>query len=246
MLSKFKNHPTKSQKLIATLDPDKPSPYRFLTSVHETKSTGHLVLELPKDVTNQIARVGLSMIVEYGTSHETYHLNTSIKSIHTAKDTSGKTTRYLVVSPKTEAQKVQRRSLFRVRTDIPLRLISVKLPNHYESNQTIKQKAHINWDNTLSHQSFDFKTIDISGGGISFYSSKPFTANDTFYVEFEILPRQFFKAMGKIKYSRKISNKADNNHIVGLQYLSLSEKKEDRLIRSVFKLQNKKAKKAVL
>jgi len=142
--------------------------------------------------------------------------------------------RILQVNHSEDIERTQRRHYYRIYISLPFYF----RPLTEEQRATIKKDRNISFPKEL--KPYSGMITSISGGGISFISDVPFAKREILWLEITLPESQIISNIyGRVIRSKKIS---ENSFKLSLEFLSITEKQREIIVRFVVTKQREKIK----
>lgn len=209
---------------------------KYVSSLHEILSDGTLVL------TNPTVRARL-IPLHKGERYDGYFFLR--EKIYTAEFIVEKpymegNVRVVRVRLTGDLKKYERRQFFRFETTVDIRYLLLTAENMAEFKEAVKK------NNLLQMQGFkDGTTLDISGGGMRFYSKETLPENGMVIVHMEVEideRKKDYIFLGKVLYCERHRDKREI-YIHRTQFVDFKQDVREELVQYIFKCQRDRLKK---
>ncbi len=209
---------------------------KYVSSLHEILSDGTLVL------TNPTIRARL-VPLHRGERYDGYFFLG--KKIYMARFTVEKpftegNVRVVRARLTSDLEKYERRQFFRFETTMDIRYLLLTAANTPEFKEAVKK------NDLLRMQGFkDGTTLDISGGGIRYYSKETLPENGMVVVHMAVEvdgQKKNYVFLGKVLYTERHRDKRDI-YIHRMQFVDFKQDVREELVQYIFKCQRDRLKK---
>lgn len=211
-----------NQRIEISID-DELSEYKKLASRIEEITTDYLHISVPM-VRGELLplRIGTKVKINFANKDNAYYFNSIIV------DRKNDRIPILIIKKPENFIKIQRRQWVRVPAIID---IHFKAQKHQDDEKVEQYKG---------------STIDISGGGMLFYTSDPVENGQVLDIKIDLPDRQSLFCKAKIiRILEKASEKGKKNKAI-LEYTDINEGDRDKLVNFIFEKQREWIRKGIL
>ncbi len=132
----------------------------------------------------------------------------------------------LTIKKPDDLHKIQRRYWVRLAATLPVKMSVIK-----ESNEEVHESTA--------------QTIDISGGGLLLMTSQPLEVGQVLNMQIELHSNEVFGCKGKVIRSFRDDNTGKGNLKTAIEFIEISERSRDRIVKFIFERQREWIKKGV-